>query len=111
MAQFTLAPPFGALLGVSSSVGAQGVNIDCSSVTGAMTYYSNHRDQFGPNSPPPVNPYRPHLPMATEPLTTGSVAVSPDQARIAACAERFRSYDPATNTYRGTDEWRRVCPY
>jgi hypothetical protein len=36
--------------------------------------------------------------------------VVPDQSAVAYCAQRFRSYDPASGTYLGYDGVRRSCP-
>ena len=42
---------------------------------------------------------------ATETVTTGG-----DEAAIAACAQRFRTYDPQTQTYIARPGVRRSCP-
>ena len=36
--------------------------------------------------------------------------VVPDQSGVAYCAQRFRSYDPASGTYLGNDGLRHSCP-
>ncbi|MBF9233123.1 BA14K family protein [Microvirga sp. BT350] len=44
--------------------------------------------------------------LASEPLVTGSVA----PVGVNYCAQRFRSYDPASGTYLGYDGLRHPCP-
>ena len=37
-------------------------------------------------------------------------AAAAAQQNVAYCAQRFRSYDPASGTYLGTDGYRHPCP-
>ena len=40
----------------------------------------------------------------------GYVETAPGGDSVAYCAQRFRSYDPASGTYLGFDEYRHPCP-
>ncbi|MGO4570752.1 BA14K family protein [Microvirga sp. 2TAF3] len=51
--------------------------------------------------------YRPYYGAAAAGLVTGSIAA---QGTSAYCAQRFRSYNPATGTYTGYDGRQRRCP-
>ncbi|MBZ6077593.1 BA14K family protein [Microvirga puerhi] len=91
---------------------AQGENLDCNLPEDAMTAYCNHRDLYGKNGPGmgAVNPY------GIDPGATGSVMATPgqaapmaDQSRVAACSARYRTYDPASNTFMGRDGRRHTC--
>ena len=105
----------GLVSGYVSSAQAQDVNLDCTTNQDALTYYCNHRDQFGKSGPTTtMNPYDPDVPGGTAPMTTGSVAgtmpqAGPAQAHAAYCTQRFRTYDPGSNTFMGSDGRRHVC--
>lgn len=103
------------LAGYFSPVQAQDINLDCTAVPDSLSYYCNHRDQFGKNGPTTTrNPYDPDVPGVAAPLSTGSVAgrmpqASPAQTHALSCSQRFRTYDPRSNTYMGSDGHRHVC--
>lgn len=42
--------------------------------------------------------------------TVWQIDLGPDHSVIAYCARKFRSYDPITQTYLGSDGRRRTCP-
>jgi hypothetical protein len=101
--------------GFFSSAQAQGVNLDCTTAPDTLSYYCNHRDQFGKNGPTTtMNPYSPDMPGAAAAMSTGSIAGSmpqagPAQIRVSSCAQRFRTYDRNSNTYMGSDGHRHAC--
>jgi hypothetical protein len=89
---------------------AQDVNLDCSVVPDSMTYYCNHRDQFGKNAPAPaMDPYGPDRPGMTTGSVMGQAGPMQAQTNEAYCAQRYRTYDPATHTFRGNDGRRHLC--
>jgi len=103
---------FGMSVGTLTPAFAQGVNLDCNLPSDAMTAYCNHRNLYGKSGPGTgmANPY------GVDTMATGSVGTAPQQAtpmvsqsQIAACSARYRTYDPATNTFRGNDGRRHVC--
>ena len=54
---------------------------------------------------------RPALAVSIAAILAGTVGVlvSSNAADPAYCAQRYRSYDPASNTYLGYDGWRHTC--
>ena len=48
--------------------------------------------------------------IASQQAQAAPTYVVPDQNAVAYCAQRFRSYDPASGTYVGYDGVRRSCP-
>jgi len=102
----------GLTAGLWSPASAQDVNLDCNLPQDSMSYYCNHRDQFGKNAPAStMNPYDPDRPGI--PATTGSImgqaGPMPAHANEAYCAQRYRTYDPANHTFRGNDGRRHLC--
>ena len=101
--------------GFLSPVQAQDVNLDCSVAPDSLSYYCNHRDEFGKNGPKTTrNPYDPDVPGIEGPMSTGSIAgampqAGPMQTHASYCAQRFRTYDPGSNTFMGNDGHRHVC--
>lgn len=89
-------------------------NIDCGTPQNAITYYCMHRDEFKspPAASPKVAPSTGGAPSG--PTTTGSVMTAPPRAPMmdqhaASCMQRYRSYDPATNTFMGRSGRRYTC--
>jgi hypothetical protein len=105
----------GLVSGYLSSAQAQDINLDCTAVPDSLSYYCNHRDQFGKNGPTTtMNPYSPDVPGAAAPMSTGSIAGTTPQAGAVQthafnCSQRFRTYDPSSNTFMGSDGHRHVC--
>jgi BA14K-like protein len=63
--------------------------------------------------PPPPPPPPPGYVVAPPPPGPGYVAAPPPAADVSAvdyCAQRYKSYDPATGTYLGFDGQRHPCP-
>jgi hypothetical protein len=48
--------------------------------------------------------------IASQQAQAAPTYVVPDQNAVAYCAQRYRSYDPASGTYLGYDGVRRSCP-
>jgi hypothetical protein len=48
--------------------------------------------------------------IASQQAQAAPTYVVPDQNAVAYCAQRYRSYDPASGTYVGYDGVRRSCP-
>jgi BA14K-like protein len=48
--------------------------------------------------------------IASQQAQAAPTYVGPDQNAVAYCAQRYRSYDPASGTYVGYDGVRRSCP-
>jgi hypothetical protein len=65
---------------------------------------------YGPG--PYYNPYypRPYYPPAPAGYYAPGYGPPPGGNAVAYCTQRFRSYDPRSRTYLGTDGYRHPCP-